>query len=74
MEPDDNENFHMLRRRAADAGEDLFRGYWMMNPVSRKCLTAYTSEGTGAMDQDLYDKASNQRWMILTADGAEKLN
>ena len=74
VEPDDNENFHMLRRRAADAGEDLFRGYWMMNPVSRKCLTAYTSEGTGAMDQDLYDKASNQRWMILTADGADKLN
>lgn len=74
VDPDENENFHMLRRRAADAGDDVFRGYWMMNPVSRKCLTAYTSKGTGAMDQDLYDKASNQRWLILTADGADELN
>lgn len=72
--PEASENFHMLRRRAADAGDDAYRGYWMMNPASHNCLTAYSSNGVGSMSQDLYDTASRQRWLILSSDGAEKLN
>lgn len=72
--PSDDEDFHLLRRRKADAGDDAYRGYWMMNPASKNCLVAYASGNTGTMAQNLYDEASNQRWLILTADGAEELN
>lgn len=72
--PADEEDFHLLRRRKADAGDEAYRGYWMMNPSSKTCLTAYVSGNTGTMGQNLYDEASDQRWLILTAEGADDLN
>lgn len=72
----DNERFHMIRRRQADAdvlNEGDVRGYWIIHPQNQTAFIANANGSTGTTGLNLYDDAASQRWLILTAQEAEEM-
>ena len=68
-QPTERERFHFMQRRKADCqAEDEPRGYWMIHPTARVCLAANANGNTVAATLNQFDNATNQRWLILTAE------
>jgi len=72
----DNDNFHLMRGRVdVGSGKAPKRGYWIIHPTgdwSPKSLQANTNGNTGQANFNLANTATNQRWLILTADEMEE--
>lgn len=68
------EQFTLMRRRKANAGDDPHRGYWITNYTSRNSLQANLNGNIAGAAQDLWDKAAQQRWIIATADEATEMS
>jgi glycosyltransferase involved in cell wall biosynthesis len=71
----DADNFHLMRGRIdVGKGEGAQRGYWIIHPsgnLSPYCLAANASEATGAKKFDISNSATQQRWLIMTAEEAK---
>lgn len=61
------EQFTLMQRRKANAGDDPHRGYWITNFTTRNSLQANASGIIAGAAQNLWDAASQQRWIIATA-------
>ena len=68
----DADNFHLMKGRVnVGSGEDAKRGYWLIHPTgnwSPNCLQANANGNTGSSTFNLANSATNQRWLILTAE------
>jgi len=69
-----NENFTLMRRRKANAGDDPYRGYWITNYTTRYSLQANASGSIGRASQNLWDTSTTQRWLILTTEEAQEMS
>lgn len=73
-----NENFHLMCSRVdVDLnGKKGVRGYWIIHPESSgspATLTANTNNTTSTTGLNLWNTATNQRWIILSGDEAKNL-
>ena len=74
--PTSAENFHLMRSRkdvVAGEGDNQIttRGYWIIHPeatLKPACLSASANGLTASVTFDLTDGATDQRWLILSAD------
>ena len=67
-----NDNFHLMRGRVdVGEGDGAQRGYWIIHPTGNWSPNAMQANANGAVGSatfDLSNKATKQRWLILTAD------
>ena len=70
--PAANEDFHPMKGRVDVAlGDFKTRGYWIIHPEAKSnpaTFTATANGGVAANTLDLYNSATAQRWIFLTAD------
>lgn len=68
----DSENWHLMKGRVDVDGQ---RGYWIIHPEntwSPKCLKAKEKNNTDAATFDISNSATNQRWIIMSAEEVEE--
>lgn len=70
--PSAADKFHLMRgRNDLELGDLKLRGYWIIHPEQSNTpatMTASTNGNVSSASLDLYDRASQQRWVFLTAD------
>ncbi|MBR0201718.1 MAG: T9SS type A sorting domain-containing protein [Bacteroidaceae bacterium] len=70
--PSAADKFHLIRgRNDLEIGDMKLRGYWIIHPEQSNTpstMTASTYGNVTSASLDLYDRASQQRWVFLTAD------
>ncbi len=66
------DNFHLMKGRVdVGSGEHAQRGYWLIHPtgnLSPNCMIANANGAVGSQAFDLSNTATQQRWLILTAE------
>ena len=77
--PSSAENFHLMRSRVdVDLkGVKNLRGYWLIHPESRidpPTMNAATNGTVGSAGFDIGDKATMQRWLLLSGKEAKALD
>ena len=72
-----NDNFHLMKGRVdVGSGKDVKRGYWIIHPTNDwnpTCLQANVNGATGSTTLNRANSATNQRWLILTAEEMQAL-
>ena len=66
--PNANDDFHLMKGRVDVSG---MRGYWLIHPSGNwtpSCLAANANGATASKTFDLSNTATQQRWLILSAD------
>ena len=66
--PNANDDFHLMKGRVNVSG---MRGYWLIHPSGNwtpTCLAANANGATVSKTFDLSNAATQQRWLILSAD------
>lgn len=70
-----NDKFHLMRgRKDVKVGKVTARGYWIIHPENSSSPATMTAGTKGSVDTkslDLYDRATQQRWIFLDADQVE---
>ena len=73
--PTASDNWHLMRGRV---DVDGFRGYWIIHPEENTwephCLQADNDGKTAAGTFDIANRATTQRWLILTLDQARTVD
>ena len=72
-----SDNFHLMRGRIdVGTGTDAKRGYWIISPTSNWTPNALQANANGAVGSSTFNianKATAQRWLILTADETQQV-
>jgi len=70
--PTTADRFHVMRGRTdVKVGRNSLRGYWLIHPESSNTPATMTAAANGTVTSanlDLYDSATQQRWLCLPAD------
>ena len=73
--PGINDKFHFMRgRNDVSVGKAKARGYWVIHPENSNTpatMTAAAGGSVSATPLDLYDAATQQRWLFIAADEVE---
>lgn len=67
------EQFTLMQRRKVNAGDEPYRGFWITNYTTRNSLQANTNGLVAGVAQDLWDAATQQRWIIATAEEVNEI-
>ena len=72
-----SDNFHLMRGRIdVGTGENAKRGYWIISPASNwtpAALQANANGVVGSSSFNIANKATAQRWLILSADECQQV-
>ena len=70
------DNFHLMKGRVdVGSGSQAKRGYWLVHPTGNltpNCLQANANGAIGSATFNIDNKATAQRWLILTASETEQ--